>query len=376
VCSSDLEDGSVFYICCWPLPVQSFSGPSPLGLVTMFCCLSFDTSFSSPPTTRRVMVEVFDPVSTRSLVTSLISLPHGPHRKHSLYCWNIFTEALHSNGRGADPIKTFYYLPVFTVPLLRSGLHNTVSLLRISRERVTIFYRQMYHVLRVRVCSETTTVTFGHGINLNAAGFSVRVWAGIVGDIIVGPCLLSDKMSWDFPGNCDNGATWICASNCEEVTVVFQLKRTISRKVDWTLRIELMVCSVARSSSDAYISLVGTENAYPVAPGTIEDLVARPQAAVTRFDAKIITACSRECRAAHCRLPSNGRRQLRISAVTTRRPWFDSFISCAIWRWRVSWKLNFARHTLYNAPHFIKQGITLWRACTRISFHPQLYKML
>jgi hypothetical protein len=26
------EDGSVFYICCWPLPAQSFFGPSPLGL--------------------------------------------------------------------------------------------------------------------------------------------------------------------------------------------------------------------------------------------------------------------------------------------------------------------------------------------------------
>jgi hypothetical protein len=32
------EDGSVFYVCCWPLPVQSFSGPSPLGLATIFYC--------------------------------------------------------------------------------------------------------------------------------------------------------------------------------------------------------------------------------------------------------------------------------------------------------------------------------------------------
>jgi hypothetical protein len=27
------EDGSVIYICCWPLPAQSFFGPSPLGLL-------------------------------------------------------------------------------------------------------------------------------------------------------------------------------------------------------------------------------------------------------------------------------------------------------------------------------------------------------
>jgi hypothetical protein len=38
------EDRSVFYICCWPLPVQSFSGPSPSVLATIFYCLRFETS--------------------------------------------------------------------------------------------------------------------------------------------------------------------------------------------------------------------------------------------------------------------------------------------------------------------------------------------
>jgi hypothetical protein len=38
-----LEDGSVFCICCWPLPAQSFSGPSPLVLATIFYCLRFET---------------------------------------------------------------------------------------------------------------------------------------------------------------------------------------------------------------------------------------------------------------------------------------------------------------------------------------------
>jgi hypothetical protein len=41
------EVGSVFCMCCWPLPAQSFSGPSPLGLETIFYCLTFETSFSS-----------------------------------------------------------------------------------------------------------------------------------------------------------------------------------------------------------------------------------------------------------------------------------------------------------------------------------------
>jgi hypothetical protein len=39
------EDESVFCICRWPLPAQSFSGPSPLGLATVFYCLRFETSF-------------------------------------------------------------------------------------------------------------------------------------------------------------------------------------------------------------------------------------------------------------------------------------------------------------------------------------------
>jgi hypothetical protein len=59
------EDGSVFCICCWPSPAQSFSAPSPLALVTIFYCLRFETSLSSPPTTLRVTVEVFEPASTQ-----------------------------------------------------------------------------------------------------------------------------------------------------------------------------------------------------------------------------------------------------------------------------------------------------------------------
>jgi hypothetical protein len=38
------EDGSVFCICCWPLPAQSFSGLSPLGLAIICYCLRFETS--------------------------------------------------------------------------------------------------------------------------------------------------------------------------------------------------------------------------------------------------------------------------------------------------------------------------------------------
>jgi hypothetical protein len=37
-------DGSVFCICCWPSPAQSFSCPSPVGLVAKIYCLRFETS--------------------------------------------------------------------------------------------------------------------------------------------------------------------------------------------------------------------------------------------------------------------------------------------------------------------------------------------
>jgi hypothetical protein len=45
VCSLWREDGSVVYNCSWPSPAQSFSDPSPVGLVTIFYCLKFETSF-------------------------------------------------------------------------------------------------------------------------------------------------------------------------------------------------------------------------------------------------------------------------------------------------------------------------------------------
>jgi hypothetical protein len=38
------DDGSVVYNCCWFSPAQWFSGPSPVGLVTILYCLRFETS--------------------------------------------------------------------------------------------------------------------------------------------------------------------------------------------------------------------------------------------------------------------------------------------------------------------------------------------
>jgi hypothetical protein len=38
------EDASAVYNCCWPSTVHSFSGPSPIGLLTIFYCLRYETS--------------------------------------------------------------------------------------------------------------------------------------------------------------------------------------------------------------------------------------------------------------------------------------------------------------------------------------------
>jgi hypothetical protein len=38
-----LDDRYVVYNSCWFSPAQSFSGPNPPGLMTIFCCLRFET---------------------------------------------------------------------------------------------------------------------------------------------------------------------------------------------------------------------------------------------------------------------------------------------------------------------------------------------
>jgi hypothetical protein len=70
------EDRSVVYSWCWSSPAQSFSGPSPVGLVTIFYCLRLPVS--SPPTTRTATVEVFDPASTRYTQIFWLQLLTGP----------------------------------------------------------------------------------------------------------------------------------------------------------------------------------------------------------------------------------------------------------------------------------------------------------
>jgi hypothetical protein len=93
------EDGSVFCICCWPSPAQSFSGPSPLDLATTFYCLSFETSlfvasYDSP------LNFLPDNSSARTM-----------QKTQPLYCFTcVFTVPFHSNGSDADHIENIFVM--------------------------------------------------------------------------------------------------------------------------------------------------------------------------------------------------------------------------------------------------------------------------
>jgi hypothetical protein len=102
------EDESVGYSCCWPSPAQSFSGPSPMGLATIFYCLRFETSlfvasYDSQGYDGRIQLRLHTGVNL------LITPVHEPSRKHCfqqyLYCCmpiryrgKVFTEPLPRNG--------------------------------------------------------------------------------------------------------------------------------------------------------------------------------------------------------------------------------------------------------------------------------------
>jgi hypothetical protein len=85
-------------ICCWSSPAQSFSGPSPLDLATIFYCLSFETSLfvasydsqvhggGIRPRLHTGHELVFFILTSVASIVFKITPQRGPHRKQSLYC--------------------------------------------------------------------------------------------------------------------------------------------------------------------------------------------------------------------------------------------------------------------------------------------------
>jgi hypothetical protein len=116
-----VRDSCLACVCCWSSPAQSFSGPSPAGLMTSIYCLRFETPptwrarspylytpgtgwacytprhwvpFSSPPTTRATM-EVFDPASIRDC--SFLFWPLTPTLIGTRY-WSVSPISLPGNS--------------------------------------------------------------------------------------------------------------------------------------------------------------------------------------------------------------------------------------------------------------------------------------
>jgi hypothetical protein len=102
------EDGSVVYNCCWPSPAQSFSVQVPWDSWPYFTVSDSRLLFSSPPTTRRATVQVFDPASAWD--PRYIASRRTHRKRRFLYCCmlihccrDVFIAHLRSNERGADP---------------------------------------------------------------------------------------------------------------------------------------------------------------------------------------------------------------------------------------------------------------------------------
>jgi hypothetical protein len=78
--------GSVTYKCCRSSPAQSFSGPSPVELATIFYCLRFETSFFVTFYDSQGYGGGIQPRLTP--LTLLITFRHEPHRKHRFSCYS------------------------------------------------------------------------------------------------------------------------------------------------------------------------------------------------------------------------------------------------------------------------------------------------
>jgi hypothetical protein len=97
------EDGSVFCMCRWPLPAQSFSGLNPLGLATVCYCLRFETSlfvasYDSQSHGGGIRPRLHTGVSKALDIESR----HGPHRERCFQQFLYCCGTLSSNGSHVD----------------------------------------------------------------------------------------------------------------------------------------------------------------------------------------------------------------------------------------------------------------------------------
>jgi hypothetical protein len=116
-------------------PAQSFLGPSPVGLATIFYCLRLETSLLSPSTTRRVTVEVFDPASiwdnrdrVRVRVRVRVTLRLAVYRQSI----RLGVEPLETYVRLFSQLNTCRHSPYITSSLTRGWVCHLQLLLALS----------------------------------------------------------------------------------------------------------------------------------------------------------------------------------------------------------------------------------------------------
>jgi hypothetical protein len=155
------ENGSAVYNCCWVSPAQSFLGPNPAGLVTIFHSLRIKTPptwrarspylyppgtgwpsyttrhrvpFSSPPTTRRATVEIFQPASTRDCPLTRLteSQSQSYFATGGLSPIRLGAEPLETHGQNFSQMNTCGHSPYITSSLTRGWVCHLQLLLALA----------------------------------------------------------------------------------------------------------------------------------------------------------------------------------------------------------------------------------------------------
>jgi hypothetical protein len=126
------EDGSVIYSCCWPRQRSRSWVRDPWHSWPYFTVSDSRLPFSSPPTTRRATVEVFDPASTRDRPLSSSVVASRMYRTDRV--GNTATQLLHYSvlricylamGVFAEPFPSNGYLCWLDSSCLEQICHNT-----------------------------------------------------------------------------------------------------------------------------------------------------------------------------------------------------------------------------------------------------------
>jgi hypothetical protein len=116
--------------------------------------------------------------------------------------------------------------------------------------------------------------------------------------------------------------------------LAWQSSSAVSRKVDWMSEADCMASLVTRSNSDRCFPVGTPERARLCSPSQGYQRSLGKTSSSCDSWCQRVKACMREFCLVHCHLPRSGRRPLQTLTVTTRCPWFDNLMACAIWQWQ------------------------------------------